>query len=286
MWKKGIFILSVALVGLAAVLVVRTYRYTPHREAVAAVPGPAVDGEAAALRLGGAVAFPTVSHQEAERIDSAAFRGLQAYLAETFPRVQTALRRELAALEDSLSHLCLYVGLDADDAALGLRSTNLWLYPGDDHDAAVARYLADPEAPFPLVYVTFAPYEWFAPWADRRWRHRGGDYEALKTGLAQRLLEILYHRVPSTRGHVAVAELSTPLSTQHFAGYARGETYGLAHTPARFRSRLLRPRTPVPGLYLTGQDVVTCGVTGALMAGFITASAILRRNLLLAAARA
>lgn len=119
MWKKGIFILSVALVGLAAVLVVRTYRYTPHREAVAAVHGPAVDGEAAALRLGGAVAFPTVSHQVAERIDSAAFRGLQAYLAETFPRVQTALRRELVS---DLSLLYTWPGSDTTLAPVLLLS--------------------------------------------------------------------------------------------------------------------------------------------------------------------
>jgi hypothetical protein len=32
----------------------------------------------------------------------------------------------------------------------------------------------------------------------------------------------------------------------------------------------LRPKTKIPGLWLTGQDVLTCGVTGAMMAGLIT----------------
>jgi len=36
----------------------------------------------------------------------------------------------------------------------------------------------------------------------------------------------------------------------------------------------------VPGLFLTGQDVVTDGLGGAVMAGVLTASAILRRNVL------
>jgi len=86
--------------------------------------------------------------------------------------------------------------------------------------------------------------------------------------------------VPQVRGKVDHAELSTPLSTRHFANYSRGEIYGLAHTPARFRERFLRPQSPIKGLFLTGQDVAVCGVEGALAGGVLCASAILGRNLL------
>jgi all-trans-retinol 13,14-reductase len=74
-------------------------------------------------------------------------------------------------------------------------------------------------------------------------------------------------------------ELSTPLSTQHFASAPHGEMYGLAHTPMRFESRDLGPRTPIRNLFLTGQDVGTCGVMGALSGALATASTILRRNM-------
>jgi all-trans-retinol 13,14-reductase len=40
----------------------------------------------------------------------------------------------------------------------------------------------------------------------------------------------------------------------------------------------LRPQTPVKQLYITGQDIVTDGVAGALMSGVITSSAILKKN--------
>ncbi len=58
-----------------------------------------------------------------------------------------------------------------------------------------------------------------------------------------------------------------------------GEAYGFANTPARFRARHLTPRTPVRGLYLTGQDACMLGVTGAMFGGTLCASAILGRNL-------
>ncbi|MGB5332802.1 MAG: hypothetical protein WBN05_09710, partial [Woeseiaceae bacterium] len=63
---------------------------------------------------------------------------------------------------------------------------------------------------------------------------------------------------------------STPLSTNWFGGYHQGELYGLAHTAERMQQEWLRPQTKIPGLWLTGQDTLTCGVTGAMMAGMLT----------------
>jgi phytoene dehydrogenase-like protein len=36
----------------------------------------------------------------------------------------------------------------------------------------------------------------------------------------------------------------------------------------------LRPRTRIKGLWLTGQDVMSCGVAGAMMGGMASATAI------------
>ena len=51
----------------------------------------------------------------------------------------------------------------------------------------------------------------------------------------------------------------------------RGEIYGLDHDPERFEQDWLKPKTDIPGLYLTGQDIVSCGVTGAMVGGLLTA---------------
>lgn len=203
----------------------------------------------------------------------------------------------LGQVKPSLGHLGVYIGLDATAAELGLPKTNFWIYPDSDADAAVARFLADPGTEFPVVYISFpsakdpdferrrpgkatieiiapVPYEVFAPWADRPWGKRGADYEALKSSYGERLLAHLYAKLPQLRGRIAFWEVSTPLSMQYFCGAPRGELYGLEHDVARLQARWLRPRTAVPGLWLTGQDVMTCGIGGAMMAGFTTAVAV------------
>lgn len=204
--------------------------------------------------------------------------------------------------ELSMSHVCLYVGLNRTAEELGLTKPNLWVYPSDDHDGNLARYAADPTAPLPVAYISFpsakdpdfgrrypgkatlevigfAPFAWFAPWQGERWSKRGTEYEALKDGLVARLLEQLHQHVPQVDGAIEHMELSSPLSTIHFTGHAEGAVYGLAATPQRFAEQKLRPRTAIKGLYLTGVDVATPGVAGGLMGAMLTASTIVGRDL-------
>ena len=215
---------------------------------------------------------------------------------------------DIRAIGHSMSYLNLYVGLNRSAENLGLNGTNIWAYPSPDHDANVARYCADPAAPFAALYISFpsakdpdfgrrhpghstievitlAPYRWFTEWENTRWRHRGPQYDDLKQRFTERLLGVLEQHVPAVRGNIDHAEISTPLTTRHFSNHQQGEAYGLSATPARFRLRSLCAQTPVRNLLLTGQDVTSLGVTGALFGGAVAASAILRRNLVTAISR-
>jgi all-trans-retinol 13,14-reductase len=125
-----------------------------------------------------------------------------------------------------------------------------------------------------IEIVAPAPYQWFVKWRDKTWGKRGADYDAFKDALGERLMVHLYDKMPALRGKVDYYEVSTPLSTNWFGGYQQGELYGLSHTPARMQQKWLKPKTTIPGLWLTGQDILTCGVTGAMMAGVLTTSSI------------
>ena len=77
-----------------------------------------------------------------------------------------------------------------------------------------------------------------------------------------------------------VLKFSTPLSTQHFVNYGKGELYGLDHSPSRFRQSFLKPSTPIKNFYLTGQDIVSAGIGGALFSGVLSANVITGKNVL------
>ena len=57
-------------------------------------------------------------------------------------------------------------------------------------------------------------------------------------------------------------------------GHRMGSFYGLDVTPHRITTDALRMKTPIEGLYLTGQDVLSPGIPGAFRGGFLCAGSI------------
>ncbi|WP_440887129.1 phytoene desaturase family protein [Vibrio sp. WZ-1] len=206
-------------------------------------------------------------------------------------------------LKPATAHVGLYVGIKASPATLDLPKCNYWIFPQQyDHDQGRAEY-TDFTSPLPVSFVSFpwakdpsaeqthpgrstaevvilVPYDWFEQWENTKWQHRGEEYKALKERLALQMLEQLYRVAPQLEGKIDYYEVSTPLSTRHFSHHRHGEIYGIAHSPQRFRQKFLRVHTPVSGLYLSGQDVMTASIAGGTMAGLLCASTILKTNLL------
>ena len=197
----------------------------------------------------------------------------------------------------SSSSICLYAGFKGDSHELNLHSTNLWLYPNSDHEANVERFQntnkEDVETELPLVYISFPSTKdpqwsthfpnkstveivsithshWFEQWQGTEWNKRGDEYIAYKEALSQKLLNKLFEREPQLRDKLDYYELSTPLSTQFYQHNVEGEIYGLDHKVDRFNKSFLHPQTPINNLYLTGADIMTAGVGGALMGGVMT----------------
>jgi all-trans-retinol 13,14-reductase len=234
--------------------------------------------------------------------DAGAMNTFFRLLPATTPEAD-GLRAKLRTFAPSMAHLNLFVGLNGSSQELALSGTQLWVYPGCDHDAEKQRFAADPSSEFPALFISFpsakdpefdqkhpghataemvapVPYEFFAHWAGTRWMKRGAEYEAFKQQWTERLTAELVRHFPQLAGRIAHAELSTPLSTQHFMNFRHGEVYGIPATPERYLLRELGARTPIAGLLLTGADVAGAGVTGALYGGAIAAGLALRRNLM------
>lgn len=206
--------------------------------------------------------------------------------------------QKMQHVSPSLAHMDLYIGLKGSSQELDLHTTNLWIYPNEDINKNIQNFDPKPNFDFPAVFISFpstkdplwetnhpgkstieiivpTPFHWFQTWQDTKWHKRGPEYNQLKKDMTERLLAILFEKLPQLKDKIQYVELSTPLSIAHFTGHKRGEMYGLDHTPERFKQRWLRTDTQVKNLYLTGQDVVSCGVSGGLCAGFLTAIRVL-----------
>jgi phytoene dehydrogenase-like protein len=122
--------------------------------------------------------------------------------------------------------------------------------------------------------VTVIDWEPFARWSRSKLQDRPEEYAAFKAAVTQTLLAQFTRHFPELAPMVVFQELSTPLTMTAYTGAYRGASYGLEVSPRRFLSGSLNVRTPIHRLYLTGQDVTSPGVTGAMMGGVLAAASI------------
>ena len=217
-------------------------------------------------------------------------------------KVLNYYEKKVDSVEPSSGHACLYIGFDDSSKNLGIKDTNLWVYPSYNHDQNVIDFNKDQNNDFPVLYMSFASskdpewnknypskstmevivpsrFENYKQWANKSWRKRGQEYEHYKEELSQRIIKQVYKHCPHLKNKISFYELSTPLSTKSLANYRFGELYGINHTPQRFKQKWLKPKTPIKNLFLSGQDIVTVGLVGALSSGVLTTSVLLKKNM-------
>jgi len=203
--------------------------------------------------------------------------------------------RDALAIEPSIGYVGLYLGLEGDIAANGAGSANDWIYESWNVDDLWRNPLIEPDAP--MLFVSFPSLKDPAhdpgarqrhtceivalvdPDAFKAWEHEGmrrGEprdpgYLEGKEKIEQNLLAQFGRHYPRLAPMVRYVASSTPVSVATYTGAEHGAMYGLATTPERFLSDALRPRTPIGGLFLAGQDACCPGVTGALLGGLMAA---------------
>ncbi len=214
------------------------------------------------------------------------------------PEVDYRWADDALAIEPSIGYVGLYLGLEGDIGALGASATNDWIFESWDVDAIWHDPFSEPDAP--SLFVSFpslkdpahdpgptrrhtcevvALVDWgaFSRW-DREGLSKGTprseDYAAYKALIERNLLAQFRRHYPRLAPLVRFHEASTPISVASITAAEHGAMYGLQTTPERFLSPALRPRTPIGGLFLAGQDACAPGVTGALMGGVMAAIAI------------
>jgi len=108
--KKILVGLFVAILLLAGVLLVQTFRFAPETVTVKPLPPIALDEAVAAQRLANTLKFQTLSTQNPSNFNGEPFLAMHKYLEEAFPRAHSVLKKEVV---NSYSLLYEWPGRDA-----------------------------------------------------------------------------------------------------------------------------------------------------------------------------
>jgi all-trans-retinol 13,14-reductase len=203
--------------------------------------------------------------------------------------------REIATFKPSICHFQVFLGLEGDIARHGATRSNHWFYESWDTNDAI--WTAADGEPIPMMFMSFpslkdpahdpgpsnkhtgeilvwADWSSVAEFAAGGAKERADEWAAFKQSIESRMMGYFVEKFPALAPFVVYRELGTPLATASFTGHEKGGFYGVETTPRRILSNALNARTPVPGLFLAGQDVMSPGIAGALSGGMFGAAAI------------
>lgn len=220
-------------------------------------------------------------------------------------QVKPEIQSRLDMMRPGKASFLVFSGFDATQEELDIVPTSIWLFKSNDMDAMMDEFfsMSKDEAPenIPMALITFPSakdptsqirhpgkscmtiltmvnYEWFEEWRDSRVRKRGEDYFHYKMRFASCLFDWACKHFPKLRDKLVFQEAATPLTNMHYLSCNRGAIYSADHNLERFYAEAMarnRCDTPVKNLYLSGQDIFSCGVAGALHGGLLCASSVL-----------
>ncbi|MGN6438690.1 MAG: phytoene desaturase family protein [Agriterribacter sp.] len=131
-----------------------------------------------------------------------------------------------------------------------------------------------------MTIFTYMRYEEVAPWAHTfntvsAEEDRGASYAAFKKYKAAILLDLVEERFPGLKNCIQSYTTSTPLSYRDYIGNYDGSLYGIAKDYKDPLKTFISPRTKIPNLYLTGQNINIHGVLGSAISGLLTCITLL-----------
>ncbi len=131
-----------------------------------------------------------------------------------------------------------------------------------------------------VTVMTYMRFDDVKQWADTfntvsNEVSRGEDYEAFKKEKADQLFNMVEERFPGFKDCIESYYVATPLSVRDYIGTDDGSLYGVIKDYKEPMRTFISPRTKIPNLLLTGQNLNLHGVLGVTVSAVLTCSEIL-----------
>jgi all-trans-retinol 13,14-reductase len=210
--------------------------------------------------------------------------------------IREAYRNRMKSIENTISSFAVHLVLK--EAAVPYRNYNYY-YHKEGHVWDAENYT---EENWPLAYgmfftpsakhkgfaesitlLTVMKYEEVKPWASTfnttsNENDRGKDYQDFKIKKAERLLDVAEEKFSWLRSAIKKYYTTSPLSYRDYIGTRDGTLYGFARDFNNPLKTMISPRTKLPNLYLTGQNLNVHGILGTSVSSILTSIVMLNNN--------
>jgi len=202
--------------------------------------------------------------------------------------IKNAYRSRLKSLENSISSFTLNIVFKED--CFPYFNYNYYyhdegaVWTGADYDAEnwpkgyalfMHAYSDTNQYAKGMTILTYMHYKEVAEWAHTyntvsSKEDRGETYEAFKSRKAEALLDKVAQKFPGLRDCIKSTYCATPLSYKDYIGNDDGSLYGIIKDYQNPLKSFISPRTKLPNLYLTGQNLNLHGVLGVSVSSLVT----------------
>lgn len=165
---------------------------------------------------------------------------------------------------------------------------NVWTFyedrsqDGDIGGVMISCRVPEDDGPYTrqIDLMTPMPWDQCQQWEDTLLYHRNTAYNMWKEQTYARCLALAETVIPGLSAAVEHHYTSTPLTYRDYTLTPFGSAYGVRKDYRNLMMTMLSPRTPLPNLLLTGQNLILHGLEGVAMTSLHTCGAILGKEVL------
>jgi all-trans-retinol 13,14-reductase len=126
-----------------------------------------------------------------------------------------------------------------------------------------------------VIVNTYMKWDDVSAWTDTTVEKRGNDYREFKRKKAEKLFDAVESDFPGIKSKTAAWYTSTPLTYRDYIGSPTGSFYGMLKDFRDPLRGMVMPRTTIPNLLLTGQNINVHGVVGVTICSVLTCSELI-----------
>jgi all-trans-retinol 13,14-reductase len=213
--------------------------------------------------------------------------------------IKKAYRNRIKSLDNSISVFSLNIVMKKN--TFKYRNHNIYYYGNENVWSGVHYKPEDWPPGFALFFstssrqngyadgitlMTYMHYEEVKRWGNTfntaaEESDRGPDYERFKKEKAEQLIASAEPVFPGLRENIQSYYVATPLTVRDYIGSDDGSLYGIAKDYRNPLKTFISPRTKIPNLLFTGQNLNLHGVMGVAMSSVVTCSEIFGMDYLL-----